>query len=64
MDLSVALIIAASFAILCTFYIGKRILTIDFSECHVHSCRKKLLIRFPERYQNSFKGFSYISSDF
>ena len=30
MDLSVALIIAASFAILCTFYIGKRILTIDF----------------------------------
>ena len=32
MDLSVALIIAASFAILCTFYIGKRILTIDFSE--------------------------------
>ena len=24
MDLSVALIIAASFAILCTFYIGKR----------------------------------------
>ena len=32
MDLSVALIIAASFAILCTFHIGKRILTIDFSE--------------------------------
>lgn len=29
MDLSVALIIAASFAILCTFYIGKRILTIS-----------------------------------
>ncbi len=43
MDLSVALIIAASFAILCTFYIGKRILTIDFSEyCSKNSKKAKL----------------------
>ena len=42
MDLSVALIIAASFAILCTFYIGKRILTIDFSEyCSKNSKKVK-----------------------
>ena len=42
MDLSVALIIAASFAILCTFYIGKRILTIDFSEyCSKNSKKAK-----------------------
>ena len=42
MDLSVALIIAASFAILCTFYIGKRILTIDFSEyCSQNSKKAK-----------------------
>ena len=40
-------------------------LTDDFiSECQVHSCRKEVLIRIPQRYQNSFKGFSYISSDF
>ena len=32
MALSVALFIAASFAVLCTSYIGKRILTIDLSE--------------------------------
>ena len=32
MDLSVSLCIAASFAILCTFYIGKSILVMDFSE--------------------------------
>ena len=43
MDLSVALIIAASFAILCTFYIGKRILKIDFSEyCSKNSKKAKL----------------------
>ena len=42
MDLSVALIIAASFAVLCTFYIGKRILTIDFSEyCSKNSKKAK-----------------------
>lgn len=40
MDLSVALIIAASFAILCTFYIGKRILTIDFSEYSSKTLKK------------------------
>ena len=40
MDLSVALIIAASFAILCTFYIGKRILTIDFSEYSSKNSKK------------------------
>ena len=32
MDLSVSLFIAVCFALLCTFYIGKRILTLDFSE--------------------------------
>ena len=43
MDLSVALIIAASFAILCTFYIGKRILTIDYSEyCSKNSKKAKM----------------------
>ena len=43
MDLSVALIIAASFAILCTVHIGKRILTVDFSEyCSKNSKKAKL----------------------
>ena len=43
MDLSVSLFIAASFAVLCTFYIGKRILTVDFSEyCSKNSKRSKL----------------------
>ena len=45
MDLSVALIIAASFAILCTFYIGKRILTIDFSEYSSKNSKKAKLER-------------------
>ena len=40
MDLSVSLFIAASFAVLCTFYIGKRILTIDFSECCSKNSKK------------------------
>ena len=31
MGLSVSLLIAASFAILCTYYIGDKILVIDFS---------------------------------
>ena len=31
MDLSISLLIAASFAILCTYYIGDKILVIDFS---------------------------------
>ncbi len=30
MDLSISLLIAASFAILCTYYIGDKILVIDF----------------------------------
>ena len=40
MDLSVALFIAASFAVLCTFYIGKSILTIDFSEYSSKNSKK------------------------
>ena len=43
MDLSISLFIAASFSILCTFYIGKSILTIDFSEyCSKNSKKAKL----------------------
>ena len=43
MDLSISLFIAASFAVLCTFYIGKRILTVDFSEyCSKNSKKAKL----------------------
>lgn len=43
MDLSVSLFIAASFAILCTFYIGNKILTIDYSEyCSKNSKKAKL----------------------
>ena len=57
MDLSVALIIAASFAILCTFYIGKRILTIDFSEYSSKNSKKakleKLLVKKGTPLQNS-----------
>ena len=45
MDLSVALIVAASFAVLCTFYIGKRILTIDFSEYSSKNSKKAKLER-------------------
>ncbi len=57
MDLSVALIIAASFAILCTFYIGKRILTIDFSEYSSKNSKKakleRLLVKKGTPLQNS-----------
>lgn len=45
MDLSVSLFIAASFAVLCTFYIGKRILTIDFSEYSSKNSKKEKLKR-------------------
>ena len=45
MDLSVSLFIAASFAILCTFYIGKSILTIDFSEYSSKNSKKAKLKR-------------------
>ena len=57
MDLSVALIVAASFAILCTFYIGKRILTIDFSEYSSKNSKKakleRLLVKKGTPLQNS-----------
>lgn len=57
MDLSVALIIAASFAILCTFHIGKRILTIDFSEYSSKNSKKakleRLLVKKGTPLQNS-----------
>lgn len=45
MDLSLSLFIAASFAILCTFYIGKRILTVDFSEYSSENSKKAKLER-------------------
>lgn len=45
MDLSVSLFIAAAFAVLCTFYIGKRILTIDFSEYDPKNSKKAKLER-------------------
>ena len=45
MDLSVSLCIAAAFAILCTFYIGKSILTIDFSEYSSKNSKKAKLKR-------------------
>ena len=57
MDLSVALIIAASFAILCTLHIGKRILTIDFSEYSSKNSKKakleRLLVKKGTPLQNS-----------
>ena len=40
MDLSESLWIAAAFAALCTFYIGKRILVIDFSEYYPQNSKK------------------------
>ena len=45
MDLSRSLFIAASFAVLCTFYIGKSILTIDFSEYSSKNSKKAKLKR-------------------
>ena len=45
MDLSISLFIAASFAVLCTFYIGKSILTIDFSEYSSKNSKKAKLER-------------------
>lgn len=55
MDLSVALIIAASFAILCTFYIGKRILTIDFSEYSSKNSKKAKLERLLAKRKRPFR---------
>ena len=45
MDLSISLFIAASFAVLCAFYIGKSILTIDFSEYSSKNSKKAKLKR-------------------
>ena len=45
MDLSISLFIAVSFAVLCTFYIGKSILTIDFSEYSSKNSKKAKLKR-------------------
>lgn len=45
MDLSVSLCISASFAILCTFYIGKSILVMDFSEYLPKNLKKAKLER-------------------
>ena len=45
MDLSAALFIAASFAVLCTVYIGKKILVIDFSEYRPQNSKKAKLER-------------------
>ena len=45
MDLSISLFIATAFAVLCTFYIGKSILTIDFSEYSSKNSKKAKLKR-------------------
>ena len=45
MDLSVSLCIAAAFAMLCTFYIGKSILVMDFSEYLPKNLKKAKLKR-------------------
>ena len=54
MDLSVSLCIAAAFAILCTFYIGKSILVMDFSEYLPKNLKKAKLERL---LANSSTGF-------
>ena len=43
MGLSVSLLIAASFAILCTYYIGDKILVIDFSAYRPQNLKKAKL---------------------
>lgn len=45
MDLSISLLIAASFAILCIYYIGKKILVIDFSAYRLQNLKKAKLER-------------------
>lgn len=45
MDLSISLLIAASFAILCIYYIGKKILDIDFSAYRLQNLKKAKLER-------------------
>ena len=45
MDLSNSLLLAAVFAVVCTYYIGKKILTIDFSEYRPQNSKKAKLER-------------------
>ena len=45
MDLSNSLLLAAIFAVVCTYYIGKKILTIDFSEYRPQNFKKAKLER-------------------
>ena len=45
MGLSISLLIAASFAILCTYYIGDKILVIDFSAYRPQNLKKAKLKR-------------------
>ena len=56
MDLSVSLVIAASFAVLCTFYIGKGILTIDFSEYGSKNSKKAKLKRLLTKRETPLHG--------
>ena len=56
MDLSVSLFIAASFAVLCTFYIGKSILTIDFSEYSSKNSKKAKLKRLLAKKDTPLSG--------
>ena len=43
MDLSNSLLLAAVFAVVCTYYIGKKILTIDFYEYRPQNFKKAKL---------------------
>ena len=45
MDLSNSLLLAAVFAVVCTYYIGKKILTIDFYEYRPQNFKKAKLKR-------------------
>ena len=56
MDLSISLFIAASFAVLCTFYIGKSILTIDFSEYSSKNSKKAKLKRLLAKKDTPLSG--------
>lgn len=57
MDLSNSLLLAAIFAVVCTYYIGKKILTIDFSEYRPQNFKKakmeRLLAKKDTPLQNS-----------
>lgn len=56
MDLSISLFIAASFAVLCTFYVGKSILTIDFSEYSSKNSKKAKLKRLLAKKDTPLSG--------